>query len=371
MSTLTTERVLNALKVVIDPDLNRNIVELDFVNAERVRIEGDVVYATVVLTTPACPVKEQLQQQCVAQIEALEGVARAEVTMSANTATARPSQDQKEKRLSSVRNVIAVGSGKGGVGKSTVATNIAYALAQTGARVGILDADIYGPSLPILLGLRGETPALNDNQKITPLEKHGLKVISMGFLLKDTDAVVWRGPMLGKALQQFIEDVDWGELDYLVIDLPPGTGDVQLSLAQLLELDGALLVTTPQDVAFADVRRALRMFQMMKVPLLGIIENMSYFLCPDNQKRYYIFGEGRTAKHAEEASIPFLGQLPLEPALGPAADRGELLAVSDPNSEQSQRFSEIAGKVASELSKRHMANEQKDNLKGFFKIRSN
>ncbi|MFT7625802.1 MAG: ATP-binding protein involved in chromosome partitioning [Myxococcota bacterium] len=369
MADITKEMVLNALKGVIDPDLNRDIVSLDFVNAERVTIEGSTVKATVVLTTPACPVKEQLQAQCVALIEALDGVEKADVTMTANTASSRGSgDDARGERLKSVKNIIAVGSGKGGVGKSTVAANMAWALRQTGATVGILDADIYGPSLPILLGLQGQSPLMTAEQKIKPLEKYGMKAISMGFLLKDTDAVVWRGPMLGKALQQFIEDVDWGELDYLVIDLPPGTGDVQLSLAQLIPVDGSVIVTTPQDVAFADVRRAIRMFQMTKVPILGLVENMSYFLCPDNGKKYAIFGEGRTEKHAEDHKLDFLGRLPLDMKVGPAADRGELIGIADPDGEQAAIYKELAGRVAAELSKRHMAKERKGSMAGFFKV---
>ncbi len=368
MADITKEMVLEALKGVIDPDLGRDIVTLDFVNADRVEIEGSTVRATVVLTTPACPVKDKLQAECVQLIEALPGVETAEVTMTANTASAQRGEEARSERLKTVKNIIAVGSGKGGVGKSTVAANLAWALRQTGATVGILDADIYGPSLPILLGLVGKSPMMNAEQKIEPLEKYGMKAISMGFLLKETDAVVWRGPMLGKALQQFIEDVAWGELDYLVIDLPPGTGDVQLSLAQLIPVDGAIIVTTPQDVAFADVRRAIRMFQMTRVPILGLVENMSFFLCPDNGKTYHLWGEGKTERHAADNRVPFLGRLPLDPQVGPAADRGELIGVADPAGEQASIYKEMAGAVAAELSKRHLAKERKDSMAGFFKV---
>jgi ATP-binding protein involved in chromosome partitioning len=241
---------------------------------------------------------------------------------------------------------------------------------QSGASVGLLDADIYGPSIPIMLGLKGRAPQINESQKIQPLARYGLWTISMGFLLKDDDAVVWRGPMLGKALQQFIEDVDWPELDYLVIDLPPGTGDVQLSLSQLVPIDGSVVVTTPQDVAFADVRRAIRMFEMTKVPLLGLVENMSYFHCPDNDKRYFIFGEGQTESHARENKVAFLGALPIDPNIGPAADRGEPITIADPQGEQAQLYREIAGKLAAELSTRHLAADNSDKLKDFFKVRS-
>ena len=378
MPEITKEMVLDVLKGVIDPDLNRDIVTLGFVTADRVEIEGGVVKARVVLTTPACPVKDRLRAECVALIEGLEGVERADVVMDAQTTSSRsasgpgpgrPAGDQaREARLSNVRNIIAVGSGKGGVGKSTVAANLAHALAQTGAAVGILDADIYGPSLPILLGLKGKSPMMTEDQKIQPLEALGMKVISMGFLLKDTDAVVWRGPMLGKALQQFIEDVAWGELDYLVIDLPPGTGDVQLSLSQLIPVDGAVIVTTPQDVAFADVRRAIRMFQMTRVPLLGLVENMSFFVCPDNGKTYHIFGESRVQRHAEEVELPVLASFPMDMMVGPAADRGELVGVAQPDGEQAGIYRKLAGQVAAALSKRHAAQEKKDALKGFFKV---
>jgi ATP-binding protein involved in chromosome partitioning len=368
--TIETSQILKALSEVIDPDLGKDIVTLGFVGPDDITIDGAVVKATVYLTTPACPVKDLMKSKCVELIEALPGVETAEVTMDARTVAAQPKADDQS-RLKGVKNILAVGSGKGGVGKSTVAANLAYALRQAGATVGILDADIYGPSLPILLGLKGEAPTMSAEQKINPIEKYGMKAISMGFLLKESDAVVWRGPMLGKALQQFIDDVDWGELDYLVIDLPPGTGDVQLSLSQLIGVDGAVIVTTPQDVAFADVRRAIRMFQMTKVPLLGLVENMSYFHCPDNDKTYHIFGEGRTASHAEEHRLDFLGQLPIDPQIGPAADKGELIAIADPSGLQASKYADLAGKVAAALAKRAVAKEKKEKLKGFFKVSAN
>ena len=368
MQEITKEMVLKALSGVIDPDLNRDIVALNFVNADRVTIEGDVVKATVVLTTPACPVKDRLQAECVALIEGIPGVTRADVTMTANTASRDRAGDDKKAMLPGVRNIIAVGSGKGGVGKSTVAANLAYALRRSGASVGLLDADIYGPSVAILMGVRGQTPQITPEHKMLPLERYGMKCISMGVLIKDNDAVMWRGPMLGKVLQQFVGDVDWGELDYLIIDLPPGTGDVQLSLAQMLPIDGAVVVTTPQDVAFSDVRRALKMCEATHVPVLGLVENMSYFVCPDNGKTYYIFGKGRTAQHANDLGLELLGTLPIDPQIGPAADRGELIAINDPDGEQTGLYAEIAGKIAAALSKRHLAKEKKKSLKGFFKV---
>jgi len=340
LAAITKQDVLEALGTIIDPDLGRDIVTLGFVKEEDVRIQGGVVSVRIFLTTPACPVKDRFRQQAAELIEALPGVARAEVEMSARTASARAIREKIA--LPGVRNVVAVGSGKGGVPKSTVAVNLAHALSRAGAAVGLLDADIYGPSLPILLGLRGRQPTLTPEQKIVPLVAHGMKVISMGFLIPEHEAVVWRGPMVGKALEQLVRDVDYGELDYLVVDLPPGTGDVQLTSP------------TPQDVAFADVRRAIRMFRKTDVPVLGLLENMSYFVCPDNGKTYYVFGEGRTREHAARNGVPFLGLLPLDMRLGPAADRGQLIADADPDGDQARRYAEFAGKLAAELSRRHM-----------------
>jgi len=273
-------------------------------------------------------------------------------------------------RLPGVKRIIAVGSGKGGVGKSTVAVNLAISLRNTGASVGLLDADIYGPSMPIMLGVKDVRPQMSDDHTIAFIECHGLVTISMGFMLKDSDAVVWRGPMLGKALQQFIEDVSWGELDYLVVDLPPGTGDVHLSLSQLIPMDGAIVVTTPQDVAFADVRRAIRMFELTKVPVLGLVENMSYFITPDTQARYDIFGTGRTADHCEALTLPFLGQLPLDMQIGPAADRGEPVCVADPKGEQARLYEQMVVAVETELAQRDAAQEGKGKFGDFFSQKS-
>ncbi len=248
-------------------------------------------------------------------------------------------------RLPGVRHVIAVGSGKGGVGKSTVAVNLALALKNTGAQVAILDADIYGPSLPIMLGTRDQKPSMKDERVIVPVEAHGIAMISMGFLIKPDDAVIWRGPMLSKVLQQFIDDVDWGERDYLIIDLPPGTGDVQLSISQMLDVAGAVVVTTPQDVAMADVRRAMKMFERTRVPVIGLVENMAWFTCPDTEKRYPIFGESRTQKAADEWEIPLLASMPIDLALAPAADRGEPIVIAEPDGDQAERYRGLAKSV--------------------------
>ena len=368
MAEVTREQVLESLRAVMDPDLHRDIVTLGFVKLDDVQIRDGEVKVRVVLTTPACPVKEKLREQCKSRIEAVPGVRHADVHMDAVTTSTRGAATTD--RLPQVRNIIAVGSGKGGVGKSTVAVNLALALARTGAKVGLLDADIYGPSIPIMLGLKNRPPAMTHDQKIEPIERYGIATISMGFLLKDTDAVVWRGPMLGKALQQFIEDVAWGELDYLVMDLPPGTGDVQLSLAQLVPVDGAVVVTTPQDVAFADVRRAIKMFEMTKVPVLGLVENMAHFVCPDNGKTYHIFGQGRTAANAGETGLSVLASLPLDLAVAPASDRCEPIVVAQPDGEQARLYATLAGLVAAELSKRHAAKQQKASFKEFFKVQA-
>ena len=246
------------------------------------------------------------------------------------------------RRVPGVSRIVAVASGKGGVGKSTVAVNLALALHARGLSIGLLDADIYGPSIPIMLGLRDERPQVRDERTIVPVQRFGLDTISMGMLLRADDAVVWRGPMLGKALQQFLEDVDWGDKDYLIVDLPPGTGDVQLSLAQLVPVTAAVVVTTPQDVAMADVRRAIRMFELTRTPVAGVVENMAFFTCPDCGKDYAIFGQGRTQEACDELGLPLLGRFPLDMTVGPAADRGEPIFLADPEGGQARRYRELA-----------------------------
>jgi ATP-binding protein involved in chromosome partitioning len=253
-----------------------------------------------------------------------------------------------------VRAVIAVASGKGGVGKSTVATNLAVSLAAQGAEVGLIDADIYGPSMPTMLGLSDARPSMTDDPtdpKIIPMTRHGVKVMSMGFMLEADQAVVWRGPMLGKALQQFIDDVSWGPLDYLVIDMPPGTGDVQLSLAQLLPVSGTVVVTTPQDVAFADVRRAIKMLNLTKSPILGLVENMSHFTCDGCGKKHLLFGPSRIEGHAEEHGLAMLGSLPLDTVTALAGDKGEPIAANPDATEQREAYGKLATSVATELTR--------------------
>jgi ATP-binding protein involved in chromosome partitioning len=254
------------------------------------------------------------------------------------------------KRVPGVRHLIAIGSGKGGVGKSTVSANLALALARLGHRVGLLDADIYGPSIPTMLGLKGERVEINERNRLIPKEKFGVKVLSIGFMLPSEDTpVIWRGPMLMKALTQFLFDVEWGELDFLILDLPPGTGDVQLTLAQNVEMSGAIVVTTPQDVALADVRKATSMFREVGIPVLGVIENMAYFNCPDSGKKYYIFGKGRTAEFASAYSLKILGSIPIDPKVSEKSDSGEPVVVSEPESDVSKAFFGIARMVAKDL----------------------
>ncbi|MBE3135677.1 MAG: Mrp/NBP35 family ATP-binding protein, partial [Acidobacteria bacterium] len=279
--------VLNALRAVRDPDLHRDIVELGFV--KDLAISGGHVTFTIELTTPACPVKDVMRDQARAAVLQVPGVTGVDVTMTASVRTAMR-HDAGPVPIPGIRNVIAVGAGKGGVGKTTVAVNLAIALAKAGSRVGMIDGDIYGPNVPIMLGLEGQL--LSDGEKILPAEKFGIKVVSMGFLTPDDSPVIWRGPMLHSVIRQFFQEVRWDELDYLVVDMPPGTGDVALSLSQTVPVAGAIVVTTPQEVSLADSRKAVRMYQKLGIPVLGLIENMSYFVCPSCAHESDIFGRG-------------------------------------------------------------------------------
>src|SRR2546423_6487780 len=310
-------RVLDALKVVRDPDLNRDIVSLGFV--KDLRIDGGRVAFTIELTTPACPVKDQMRDQARAAVSQVAGVTGVDVEMSARVREA-VSADGPRQSLPGVKNIIAVGAGKGGVGKTTVAVNLAIALARCGGRVGIVDGDIYGPNVPIMLGMK--TQLTTDGQKIIPAEKYGLKVISMGFLTADDAPIIWRGPMLHGALQQFFREVRWGDLDYLVVDLPPGTGDVSLSLSQTVPVAGAIVVTTPQQVSLADSRRAVAMFKKLNIPPLGIVENMSYFACPSCHHEADIFGHGGGETMAAALGVPVAGRIPIYPPSRDGSDVG-------------------------------------------------
>ena len=338
-------RVLDALKVVRDPDLNRDIVSLGFV--KDLRIEGGHVAFTIELTTPACPVKDQMRDQARAAVMQLPGVSAVDVQLSAKVREAVGGEGGRQ-APPGVKNIIAVGAGKGGVGKTTVAVNLAIALAKCGGRVGIIDGDIYGPNVPIMLGMK--TQLATDGQKIIPAEKYGLKVISMGFLTSDDAPIIWRGPMLHGALQQFFREVRWDSLDYLVVDLPPGTGDVSLSLSQTVPVAGAIVVTTPQQVSLADSRRAVAMYKKLNIPPLGIIENMSYFVCPTCEHESDIFGRGGGEKMAAELGIPFIGRIPIYQPIREGSDTGIPLMISEPDSPAARAFMSAAERAAAQVS---------------------
>ncbi len=351
---MTKEEVLAALATVQEPDLGRDLVSLNMIRD--LELENEKVKFTVMLTTPACPLKEKIERDCVRAIQERLGASiQVEVHMSAEVGSGR--LDAKEV-LPGVKNIILVASGKGGVGKSTVSVNLALGLAQEGARVGILDADIYGPSLPIMMGIRNQRPKMQDVQgkgMIVPIERFGIKVMSIGLLIDEKQAVVWRGPMASSALKQFVKDVAWGELDYLIIDLPPGTGDVHLTLVQAVPVTGAVIVSTPQLVAAADAQKAIMMFNQaqIKVPILGVVENMAYFTpaeLPEN--RYYLFGQGGSRKMAEQFELPFLGEVPLVQSIREGGDTG-IPAVLDDQDQVRDAFIGLAQEVARRVSILH------------------
>lgn len=346
MNQITEQAVLDQLKNIKDPDLRKDIVSLGFV--KDLAINGGDVSFRIVLTTPACPVKEAFETEAKQLVGAIEGVENVRVTMDAVVPQGRGIAGNMA--LPNVKNIIAVSSGKGGVGKSTVAVNLAVSLALDGAKVGLMDADVYGPNVPLMLGVADKQPMVLNGQ-IIPLEAHGVRMISMAVLAPHDKPMILRGPMLHGIVRQFLTDVNWGELDYLIVDMPPGTGDVQLSLAQLVPVQGAVLVTTPQTVSVADVRRALKMFETVNVPVLGVIENMSYFIPPDMpDKRYNIFGTGGGKALADEYNVPFLGEVPLGMEVREAGDRGVPVVVSEPNSPQSIAFRKTAEEVARQIS---------------------
>ena len=358
---MTQDDVLKALSSVQEPDLGKDLVTLNMIRD--IRIGGNQVSFTVVLTTPACPLKEMIKKDCVEAIRSIvDRDAEVIVIFSSSTTTIRA---DKSTVLPGVKNVIAVVSGKGGVGKSTVAANLALALSKGGASVGLMDADIYGPSVPIMFGVRGERPMMTDvNGKgmILPLERYGIKLLSIGLLVDEKNAVVWRGPMASSAIKQFITDVAWGELDYLVIDMPPGTGDIHLTLMQTAPVTGIVVVTTPQDVALADARKGIAMFSQaqMNVPIIGLVENMSYFTpaeLPDH--KYYIFGKEGGRRLADEYEIPFLGQIPLVQSIREGGDSG-VPALMGNDDISARAFHEFAGNVARSASMRnaHMKAEE-------------
>jgi len=345
MTQVTEPTVLAALRQIEDPDLHKDIVTLGFI--KDVKIAGGDVSFRIVLTTPACPVKEQMEEAARKLVGALPGVTSVQVTMDAEVPKGRGFGEKLT--VPGVRNIVAVSSGKGGVGKSTVAVNVAVALAQDGARVGLMDADVYGPNVPLMLGVGDLRPRINGN-KLVPLDAHGIRLMSMAVLKPGDEPMIVRGPILHGLIRQFLQDVEWGELDYLIVDMPPGTGDVQLSLAQLVPVQGAVLVTTPQEVAVADVRRALRIFETVSVPVLGVVENMSYFVAPETGVRYNIFGEGGGEKLAEQYGVPFLGAIPIGLDVREGGDTGLPIVVSNPDSAQARAFRHVAEEVARRVS---------------------
>ena len=345
-ATLDSTTVLDALRVVVDPDLKRDIVSLGFV--KNLSIDRGRVSFTIELTTPACPVKDLLREQATAAVRALPGVSDVSVQMTANVRSVSAPETGRTP-LPGVKNVIAVGAGKGGVGKTTVAVNLALALTQCGSRVGVLDADIYGPNVPIMLGIR-DTQLVTDGKRIVPAEKYGLQVVSMGFLTSDDSPVIWRGPMLHGAVQQFFRDVDWKDLDYLIVDMPPGTGDVALSLSQTVPVAGAVLVTTPQQVSLADTRRAIRMYQKLNITPLGLVENMSYYACTNCHHEADIFGHGGGETLASTMEVPFLGRLPVYQPIREGSDTGVPLVLGDARSPAARAFMTVAERTAAQVS---------------------
>jgi ATP-binding protein involved in chromosome partitioning len=340
----TESQVLEALRVVVDPDLHRDIVTLGFV--KDVSIEGGRVAVTVELTTPACPVKEQLQRQCEDAVCAIPGVDEVEVTM---TAQVRERLGTPQDLIPGVRHCIAIASGKGGVGKSTVTVNLAVALAQTGASVGLLDADVYGPSIPLMMGAQDERP-FTQASKILPIEKFGVKMMSLGFLLEEGQAVLWRGPMVAGTVKQLLEDVAWGELDYLLVDLPPGTGDAPMSLAQLAPLSGVVIVTTPHNVAANIAGKSVQLFRRLNAPIMGVVENMAAYRDPVSGVETRIFSGMSGEALAASLDVPYLGSIPLDPVISEAGDAGVPSIIAYPAQPQAAAFHELAGRLAQQAS---------------------
>ena len=342
---MTSDAVLAALSGVIDPDLHKDIVSLGFV--KNLTVAGGEASFAIELTTPACPAKASIQEQARAAVAALPGVTAVTITMTAVVRSAT-APEKGGPPLPGVKNVIAVGAGKGGVGKTTVAVNLAVALSKLGARVGVLDGDIYGPNVPIMFGLQAQLES--DGKRIRPAEKFGIQIVSMGFLTQDEAPVIWRGPMLHSAIQQFCRDVAWKDLDYLIVDMPPGTGDVALSLSQTVPAAGAIVVTTPQQVSLADSRRAVKMYQKLNIPTLGIVENMSFYECTHCHHEADIFGHGGGETLAGQLHVPFLGRLPIYQPIRVGSDLGIPLVIAEPESVATRAFMRLAEQTASQIS---------------------
>jgi len=350
LQTVSTSSVLEVLKPVQDPELRKSLVELNMIR--NVKIDGSKVSFTLVLTTPACPLRQFIVEDCERAIKTLPGVESVMVDVTAETPQQKGLPDRQG--IDGVKNILAISSGKGGVGKSTVAVNVAVALAQAGAKVGLIDADIYGPNAPTMLGLEGANVAVEQGAQgevLQPAFNHGVKLVSMGFLIDKDQPVIWRGPMLNGVIRQFLYQVCWGDLDYLIVDMPPGTGDAQLTMAQAVPMAGAVIVTTPQTVALLDARRGLKMFQQLRVPVLGIVENMSYFIPPDMpDKQYDIFGSAGGEKTAQELQVPLLGCVPLEIPLREGGDRGLPIVLAEPESASAKALTAIAQQIAARVS---------------------
>jgi ATP-binding protein involved in chromosome partitioning len=339
------DAVLNALRAVVDPDILRDIVTLGFV--KDLTVESGRVAFTIELTTPACPVKEQLREQATSVVRAVAGVSQVDVQMTARVRSASAPETGRPP-LPGVKNVIAVGAGKGGVGKTTVAVNLALALAKCGSRVGLLDGDIYGPNIPLMLGIN--TQLTTDGKQIVPAEKYGVQVVSIGFLTQDDAPIIWRGPMLHGAIQQFFREVAWRDLDYLIVDMPPGTGDVALSMSQTVPVVGSIVVTTPQQVSLSDSRRAVKMYQKLNIQPIGIVENMSYYQCTNCHHEADIFGHGGGEALAKELNVPFLGRLPIYQPIREGSDSGVPLVIAEPASAAARAFLTLAERAAAQVS---------------------
>jgi len=341
----TRELVLKTLEAIEDPDFHKNIVELNFVQNLVISEQGAITFE-LELTTPACPVKDQFVADCKRLLIELDGVTQVDVTLKAQ---ARKTQDfASGSLLNTVQHIIAVSSGKGGVGKSTVTANLAMSLALSGAKVGILDADIYGPSMVMMFGV-DKSPEVREDRTLVPVSIAGIQIVSMAMFSDPNKATIWRGPMATQMIQNFLHRVHWGNLDYLLIDFPPGTGDIQLTLTQNCPISGAVVVTTPQEVALADVRKGLAMFRAVSVPVLGVIENMSYFLCDSCNKKHFVFRQGGGKRTADELKLAFLGEIPLEGVVAESGDAGRPIVYSNPNSASARAFLDLAGQVASKL----------------------
>jgi ATP-binding protein involved in chromosome partitioning len=351
---MDNKQILESLKAVVDPDLGRDIVSLGFV--KDLKLEGKVVSFNLELTTPACPARDKMVEEAKRALMTLPGIDEVNIQV---TAQVRSAQKERRALAPGVKNIVPVASGKGGVGKSTVSVNLAVALAQSGAQVGLLDADVYGPSIPTIMGVK-EPPRQGEGHTIIPPVTQGVKVMSMDFFTPAGKAVIWRGPMLHKAVEQFLGQVEWGELDYLIVDLPPGTGDIQLSLCQIIPLTGAVIVSTPQDVALRVAEKAILMFDQLHTPVLGLVENMSGIICSHCGHREEIFGSGGVRRYAMENGIPFLGEIPLATEIRSYSDEGRPVVVAAPESPGAQAFVRVAENLAAQISIQAMGTAQSE-----------